>query len=81
MTPGELVKAISIALDVPEETVVQHDRNLAVAGLRTTGARGRNAPHVTYLDAARVIVAMLGRSAPRIRSRPFANSRRRNSIQ
>jgi len=60
VTPGELVKAISIALDVPEETVVQHDRNLAVAGLRTTGARGRNAPHVTYLDAARVIVAMLG---------------------
>jgi hypothetical protein len=60
VTPGELVKAISIALDLPEETVVQHDRNLAVAGLRTTGARGRNAPHVTYLDAARVIVAMLG---------------------
>jgi hypothetical protein len=57
MTPGLLVKAVSIALDAPEETVVQHDRNLAVAGLRTTGARGRNAPHVTYLDAARVIVA------------------------
>jgi hypothetical protein len=60
MTPGQLVKAISIALDAPEETVVQHDRNLAVAGLRTTGARGRNAPHVNYLDAARVIVATFG---------------------
>jgi hypothetical protein len=60
MTPGQLVKAISIALDTPEEVVVQHDRNLAVAGLRTTGARGRNAPHVTYLDAARVIAATLG---------------------
>jgi hypothetical protein len=60
MTPGQLVKAVSIALDVPEETVVQHDRNLVVAGLRTTGARGRNAPDVTHLDAARLFVAVLG---------------------
>jgi hypothetical protein len=60
MTPGQLVKAVSIALDVPVETVTQHDRNLAVAGLRTMGARGRNAPHVTPLDAARVLVATLG---------------------
>jgi hypothetical protein len=60
LTPGQLVKAVSIALDVPEETVVQHDRNLVVAGLRTTGARGRNAPAVTPLDAARVFVATLG---------------------
>jgi hypothetical protein len=57
MTPGQLVKAVSIALDVPEETVVQHDRNLVVAGLRTTGARGINAPPVTYQDAARLFVA------------------------
>jgi hypothetical protein len=60
VTPGQLVKAVSIALDVPEEVVVQHDRNLVVAGLRTTGARGRNAPHVTPLDAARLLVAALG---------------------
>jgi hypothetical protein len=60
VTPGQLVKAVSIALDVSEETVVQHDRNLVVAGLRTTGARGRNAPAVTPLDAARVFVATLG---------------------
>lgn len=60
MTPGQLVKAVSIALDVPEETVVQHDRNLVVAGLRTTGARGRNAPAVSPLDAARLFVAVLG---------------------
>lgn len=60
MTPGQLVKAVSIALDVPEETVVQHDRNLVVAGLRTTGARGRNAPAVSTLDAARLFTAVLG---------------------
>src|SRR5271169_6164245 len=59
MTPGQLVKAVSIALVVPEETVVQHDRNLVVAGLRTTGARGINAPPVTYRDAARLFVATL----------------------
>ena len=60
MTPGQLVQAMSIALNTPLETVTQHDRNLAVAGLRTTGARGRNAPHVTTLDAARLLVAILG---------------------
>ena len=59
MTPGQLVKAVSIALDVPEETVVQHDRNLVVAGLRTKGGRGRSAPQVTPLDAARLLVATL----------------------
>jgi hypothetical protein len=59
VTPGQLVKAVSIALDVPEETVVQHDRNLVVAGLRTKGGRGRSAPQVTPLDAARLLVATL----------------------
>jgi hypothetical protein len=59
MTPGQLVKAAAIALDVPEETLVQHDRNLSVAGLRTKGARGVNAPDVTPLDAARLLVATL----------------------
>ena len=60
MTPGQLVSAVSIALDVPHETVVVHDRNLSVAGLRTKGARGRNAPAVTPLDAARLVIAILG---------------------
>jgi hypothetical protein len=59
MTPGQLVRAVSIALDVPEETVVQHDRNLVVAGLRTRGGRGRSAPEVTPVDAARLLVATL----------------------
>jgi hypothetical protein len=60
MTPGQLVKAVSIALDVPEETVVQHDRNLVVAGLRTKGGRGSSAPAMTTLDAARLFTATLG---------------------
>jgi hypothetical protein len=60
MTPGQLVKAVSIALDMPVETITQHDRNLAIAGVRTMGARGRHAPHATPLDAARLLVATLG---------------------
>jgi hypothetical protein len=60
MTPAQLVKAVSLALDVPEETVSTHDRNLVIAGLRTTGARGRHAPAMTPLDAARLLVAVLG---------------------
>jgi hypothetical protein len=59
MTPGQLVKAVAIALDISEETVTQHDRNLAVAGLRTKGGRGPSAPTVTPLDAARLLVAVL----------------------
>jgi hypothetical protein len=59
MTPGQLVKAVSIALDVPKETVVQHDRNLVVGGLRTKAGRGRSAPQVTPHDAARLLVATL----------------------
>jgi hypothetical protein len=59
MTPGQLVKAVAIALDVSEETVTQHDRNLVVAGLRTKGGRGRSAPDVTPLDAARLFISTL----------------------
>lgn len=60
MTPGQLVNAVAIALNVPAETVVQHDRNLVVAGLRTKGGRGHSAPKVTALDAARLVTAVLG---------------------
>jgi hypothetical protein len=60
LTPGQLVNAVAIALNVPAETVVQHDRNLVVAGLRTKGGRGHSAPKVTPLDAARLVVAVLG---------------------
>jgi hypothetical protein len=60
MTPGQLVKAVSIALNVSEETVVQHDRNLVVAGLRTKGGRGSSAPSVTPRDAARLVAGVLG---------------------
>jgi hypothetical protein len=59
MTPGQLVQAMTIALDVPRKNVVAHDRNLALAGLRSVGGRGLSAPAVTPLDAARLLVANL----------------------
>lgn len=60
MTPMQLVQAVADATGLPEETIVQHDRNLLVAGLRTKGGRGSSAAKVTYLDAARLLTASLG---------------------
>jgi hypothetical protein len=60
VTPGQFVRTMSIILEVPEETVTQHDRNLVMAGLRTKGGRGPSAPHVTHLDAARLLAATIG---------------------
>lgn len=59
-TPGELVHAIAEALGVPEPTVVVHDRNLVVAGLRTKGGRGRSAAKITANDAANLLIAVAG---------------------
>ena len=52
VTPPRLVKTISAATGLPLATVVDLDRRLLAAGLRTKGGRGRNAPCVTALDAA-----------------------------
>lgn len=59
-TPGELVKAIAAATGTPEPTVIQHDRNLVTAGLRTKGGRGPSAPKVTPRDGAHLLTAILG---------------------
>jgi hypothetical protein len=59
-TPGELVEVMAKALGVPAPTVVVHDRNLVIAGLRSKGGRGRSAVHVTERDAAHLLVALLG---------------------
>lgn len=60
MTPNQLVEAVAVCTGLPQETVVQHDRNLLIAGLRTKGGRGPSAARVTYKDAARLLVATLG---------------------
>lgn len=43
---------------VPAATVVQHDRNLSLAGLRTVGGRGLAVARVTYQDAANLLIAV-----------------------
>jgi hypothetical protein len=59
-TPGELVHVVAKALGIPEATVVQYDRNLVAAGLRTKGGRGRSAAQVTSSDAANLFLAIGG---------------------
>jgi len=60
MTPIQLVEAVAACTGLSKETVVQHDRNLVVAGLRTKGGRGKSAAKVTHRDGARLLTAALG---------------------
>lgn len=61
-SPGELVKVIADVLGVPEPQVIQHDRNLAVAGLRAVGGRGRSAAKMAPLDAANLLIGVAASS-------------------
>lgn len=56
--PADLVRTVAIALGVPEPTVAQHDRNLAVAGIREVRGRGRSARRVSAEDAANLLIAV-----------------------
>lgn len=55
---------IAQAYTTPLKTVTVYARLLKEAGLLTTGARGRNAPDMTPLDAARLTLAMLTTDSP-----------------
>lgn len=55
---------IARALLIPEASVINFARRLKEAGLLTTGARGRNAPEMTPMDAARVTLAILTTDSP-----------------
>ena len=59
-SPGELVRKFSELLGIAERTIVLHDRNLVVAGLRSKGGRGTSAARMTARDAAHLLVAVLG---------------------
>jgi hypothetical protein len=58
-SPGELVQIVSEVLKLPQPTVVVHDRNLVIAGLRSKGGRGRAAAQVAPRDVAHLLVALL----------------------
>jgi hypothetical protein len=59
-TPGQLVKCVAEALNIPEPTVVQYDRLLAENGMRSKGGRGTSAAKVTSVDAANLLIAIMG---------------------
>lgn len=61
-SPGELVSKFSELLGIAAATIVQHDRNLVVAGLRSKSGRGNSAARMTARDAAHLLVAVLGSS-------------------
>jgi hypothetical protein len=58
-TPPELMQTVSEATGVTLATVVDMDRRLVKAKLRTKGGRGLNAARMTALDAARLLTAVL----------------------
>lgn len=59
MTPGQLVRAVAAALDLPEPVVAQYDRRLSEEGFRTKGGRGSSAPQVEPEDVAKLVIAAL----------------------
>ena len=61
-SPGELVRKLSELLGIPEPTIVLHDRNLVMAGLRSKTGRGKSAARMTARDAAHLLIAVLGSS-------------------
>jgi len=61
-SPGELVRKLSELLGIPEPTIVLHDRNLVIAGLRSKTGRGKSAARMTARDAAHLLIAVLGSS-------------------
>lgn len=69
MKAGDLKCRMANAMLLEEAKVWSAMRNLRERGLLTTGARGVNAPNMTYLDAARILLAHVvktkpGRAAP-----------------
>jgi hypothetical protein len=58
-TPPELMQAVSEATGLALATVVDMDRRLVKANLRTKGGRGLSAARMTALDAARLLTAVL----------------------
>jgi hypothetical protein len=58
-SPAQLVETLSLVTGVSLPTIVDIDRKLVKANLRTKGGRGRHAAQMTSLDAARLLTAVL----------------------
>lgn len=58
-TPAQLMDTLADALRIPLATIVDHDRKLTKAGLRSKNGRGRSVATATTLDAARLLTSIL----------------------
>lgn len=65
MKAGPFISMLAGIFSVEEKTVFTFHRFLREGGLITTGARGVNAPDMTTLDAARMVVALLACDTPK----------------
>ncbi len=64
MRAGPFLSAVAAGLCVEEKTVRVFAREMRLAGLLSTGARGVNAPDMTAEDLAKLIVAFLATDRP-----------------
>jgi hypothetical protein len=64
MRAGPFLSAVAAGLFVEEKTVRIFAREMRLAGLLSTGARGVNAPDMTIEDLANLIVAFLSTDRP-----------------
>lgn len=58
-SPKELVSVVADITGLEEGTVILHDRNLLLAGLRSPGMRGRGVSRVNAQDAAHLLIAII----------------------
>jgi hypothetical protein len=61
---GPFITLLSETYGLPESSVAAVARVMREAGWLTTGARGVNAPEMTYVDAARLTLALLSGEPP-----------------
>jgi hypothetical protein len=59
MKSGELIERVVHVMNAEKNSVIRAARNIRKDGLLTTGARGVNAPDMTPLDAARLLIAFM----------------------
>lgn len=64
MKPGPFLSAVAAGLCLEEKTVRVFAREMRLAGLLSTGARGVNAPDMTIEDLAKLMVAFLATDRP-----------------
>jgi hypothetical protein len=64
MKSGPFIKAVSLAYEVEEKSVIVFARTLKEAGYMTSTIRGINAPHMKPVDLAALTIAMLATERP-----------------